>query len=385
MGPARHAWAVVVAVVALAVAQGFLLAAAGVPLWSAEAVGNGFPGIPLATVVGALVGAVILSRHPRHPVGWLFCLGQLGVAMGLAARAAGDLALARDRFPQAGRLAEWVGDLLGSGFALTLLAVLLLLAPDGRLPSRRWRPALLLTLGSYALLVATLVALAGPSTLTASGRGPDPPPPAAPLPAPHPRPVPGPLAPGPPRRDGARHGVQRRRVRGPRGRGRRSRRPAPPCHGRGTPADALDRRGLARPGRGPRGGAHPEPHRAADAPGAGRRPARRLRRRSRRDGAGGAAQPALRRRPRHRWGRRADGARRRRVGRLPRGGGVRRPRPPGPRPQPLARGGGLRGARAGPAAGAPGGPARRRPVGARAARRAVRRARRALGGPRGRR
>ena len=83
MRAARHAWAVVVVTAALAVAQAFLLAAAGVPLWSAEAVSEGFPGIPLATVVGALVGAVILSRHPRHRIGWLFCLGQLGVAVGL--------------------------------------------------------------------------------------------------------------------------------------------------------------------------------------------------------------------------------------------------------------------------------------------------------------
>ena len=83
-------------------AQAFLLAAAGVPLLSAAAVGEGFPGIPLATVVGALVGAVILSRHPRHRVGWLFCLGQLGVAIGLAARAAGNLALADGRFPHGG-------------------------------------------------------------------------------------------------------------------------------------------------------------------------------------------------------------------------------------------------------------------------------------------
>jgi signal transduction histidine kinase len=172
MRPARHAWAVVVVTVALAVAQAFLLAAADVPLLSAAAVRDGFPGIPLATVVGALVGAVILSRHPRHRVGWLFCAGQLGAALGLAARAAGDLALAGGRFPQAGRAADWVGDLLGSVFALMLLAVLLLLAPDGRLPSPRWRPALLLTLGSYAVLAGTLLTLAPPSRISASGQVP---------------------------------------------------------------------------------------------------------------------------------------------------------------------------------------------------------------------
>jgi signal transduction histidine kinase len=167
---ARHAWIFVVATAALATAQAFLLAAGGVPLLSAAAVQNGFPGVPAATVVGALVGAVILSRRPGHPIGWLFCLGQLGVAAGLAARAAGDTALAgRLGVPEAGRLWEWIGDLLGSVFALMLLAVLLLLAPHGRLPSRRWRPALLLPLGSYLVIAATLLTLAPPSTLGASG------------------------------------------------------------------------------------------------------------------------------------------------------------------------------------------------------------------------
>ena len=172
MRPARHAWAVVVVVVALAGAQAFLLAAAGVPILSAASVGEGFPGIPLATVVGALVGAAILSRHPRHLVGWLFCLGQLGVAIGLTARAAGNLALAEGRSPTMGRMGEWVGDLLGGVFALMLLAVLLLLAPSGRLPSPRWRPALLLAVGSYGVLVGTLLTLSPPSRISDAGQMP---------------------------------------------------------------------------------------------------------------------------------------------------------------------------------------------------------------------
>jgi hypothetical protein len=167
---ARHAWIFVVVTAALAGTHVVLLRMGGVPLLSAAAVENGFPGVPVATVVGALVGAVILSRRPDHPVGWLFCLGQLGVAAGLAARAAGDAALAGGLpFPQAGHACEWIGDLLGSVFALMLLAVLLLLAPHGRLPSRRWRPVLLLTVGSYGVFVATLLTLARPSRVGASG------------------------------------------------------------------------------------------------------------------------------------------------------------------------------------------------------------------------
>ncbi len=94
------------------------------------------------------------------------------MAIGLAARAAGNLALADGRFPAGGRVAEWVGDLLGGVFALMLLAVLLLLAPGGRLPSPRWRPALLLAVGSYAVLVGTLLTLSTPSRITDAGRMP---------------------------------------------------------------------------------------------------------------------------------------------------------------------------------------------------------------------
>src|SRR4051812_32493674 len=92
---ARHAWIFVVATAALVVTHAVLLRAGGVPLLSADAVANGFPGVPIATVVGALVGAVILSRRPRHRIGWLFCVGQLGVAAGLAARAPGGARLPR--------------------------------------------------------------------------------------------------------------------------------------------------------------------------------------------------------------------------------------------------------------------------------------------------
>ena len=60
---ARHAWIFVVLTAALAAAQAALLRAGGVPLLSATAVGNGFPGITVATVVGCARG----SGHPLPP------------------------------------------------------------------------------------------------------------------------------------------------------------------------------------------------------------------------------------------------------------------------------------------------------------------------------
>jgi hypothetical protein len=60
-------------------------------------------------------------------------------------------------WPGIAAVTDLVANLLGSMFALVLLACLLLLVPDGRLPSRRWLPALLLLLASYLLVAASLL------------------------------------------------------------------------------------------------------------------------------------------------------------------------------------------------------------------------------------
>jgi hypothetical protein len=88
-----------------------------------------------------LVGALIASRHPRNPVGWI-CLsaGLFWMLSAVTGAYAVYGLLARPDsvpFPAAiGSLTEWVWvpslGLLGT--------FLLLLFPDGRLPSRRWRP-----------------------------------------------------------------------------------------------------------------------------------------------------------------------------------------------------------------------------------------------------
>jgi hypothetical protein len=170
--PGRWAWLLVVVAAACTLGTGALLRAQGIGLWSATALGNGFPGVDLATVVGVLVGAVILSRQPRHPIGWLFCLGQLGVALGLLGGAAGDALLtgAVSAPHGLGVFSAWVGDFLGSDFALVLLSSLLLLVPDGQLPSRRWWPVPVLLVLSLLLSAAVLVGFrATGAEQTASG------------------------------------------------------------------------------------------------------------------------------------------------------------------------------------------------------------------------
>ena len=110
-----------------------------------------FPIITAATLAAAVVGAVIVVRHPANPVGWLFCVTNCVAEVGLAAEAYAEFSGLRDTaLPAAGYAASFQA-LTGAPFALGGLALLLLLFPDGRLLSRRWLPAAWLTGGSLLL------------------------------------------------------------------------------------------------------------------------------------------------------------------------------------------------------------------------------------------
>jgi signal transduction histidine kinase len=164
------AWTLAGVSVVSAAAQVSFLAAAGVPLFSADALDQAFPIITIAVVVGAVIGAVIVQRHPRHRIGWLFCIGQAGSAVGLAAQALARAVLSgRLAWPEEiGHLAAWLARLLGGIYAITLIGCLLLLVPDGRLRSRRWRPVLGLLVVGYLTVVVALL-MVNPSQLGLNG------------------------------------------------------------------------------------------------------------------------------------------------------------------------------------------------------------------------
>ena len=86
------------------------------------------------------VGAVIVSRSsPKNPIGWLFCAAGLstGVSQFSAQYAIYALLAAPESLP-AGYAAAWIFSWLPFP-QLGLATFLLLLFPNGRLPSRRWR------------------------------------------------------------------------------------------------------------------------------------------------------------------------------------------------------------------------------------------------------
>jgi hypothetical protein len=108
----------------------------------------------LAIVVAATVGAVLASRRPAHPVGWLLlALGLAVAASGVADGAARYGLLARPgALPGARWAATWSPATLF--LALACVGFVLLLTPTGSLPSPRWRWWARVAAAGPALLLA---------------------------------------------------------------------------------------------------------------------------------------------------------------------------------------------------------------------------------------
>jgi len=91
-------------------------------------------------VIDATVGAIVASRRPENPVGWLLCLS--GVVVG-ASTFVSEYAiyalLIRPETLPAGEVSAWIAS-WSLPIIIGLQVSYLMLFPTGRLPSRRWRP-----------------------------------------------------------------------------------------------------------------------------------------------------------------------------------------------------------------------------------------------------
>jgi hypothetical protein len=119
----------------------------------------------------ATVGAVIAARQ-RNRIGWLFlAFGLLAALLSFGNTYFMRGAIVTPGSLPAARVAVWAGTVLWpSGFLF--LALLLLLFPNGRLPSPRWRPVALVLAVSWSL--AILYSAFAPETTVASVTFPNP-------------------------------------------------------------------------------------------------------------------------------------------------------------------------------------------------------------------
>ena len=132
MTAARAGWALWVAFVATlvgAIYVGFN-PALGEPIRLIDAVwASSFVGFPTA-------GALVISRFPRRPLGWMLSVGPLLLIFGVLCSEVSKIGLEDDR--ALGQWIYWLGSVtFNGGVGLLLLTPLFL--PNGLLLSRRWR------------------------------------------------------------------------------------------------------------------------------------------------------------------------------------------------------------------------------------------------------
>jgi len=105
-------------------------------------------GFGLLGLTFAALGSLVAARHPGNPIGWIFCAEGVSTAVSENCEA-----LSYSDLPMAD-LGAWMADWIWV-VDLSVYAVVFLLFPTGRLPSRRWRIVV------WALAAALLLGVPG--------------------------------------------------------------------------------------------------------------------------------------------------------------------------------------------------------------------------------
>lgn len=122
---------------------------------------HGFPFVNGAVLGCSVMGALIISRAERHPVGWLLSLIGVTSAFSLLAESY-SFWVVTEGGPgphSLGGVSGWFSTLFGGQLAIGGLALLFLLAPDGHFLSRRWRWAALVIVSGALFFLAALLSV----------------------------------------------------------------------------------------------------------------------------------------------------------------------------------------------------------------------------------
>jgi len=132
-------WVVCVALISLALLLQFMTHDV-ILNWPQERLG---PGLAILTGVLSLsfptVGALIIARLPTNPVGWIFSTVGLLYALRRFSMAYADYALTANYTFLGGEYVAWFSTWVGFAGPILAGVILMLLFPNGHLPSRRWR------------------------------------------------------------------------------------------------------------------------------------------------------------------------------------------------------------------------------------------------------
>jgi signal transduction histidine kinase len=112
-------------------------------------------------VAWAITGALIVSRQPRNSAGWIFCIGAVSITLNVSALVYVVYSVRIASKPLPGQ--DFVALIGEYSFALVaLIPLLVLLFPDGRPPSPRWRWATWTLLIGFGLSVVAFALTPGP-------------------------------------------------------------------------------------------------------------------------------------------------------------------------------------------------------------------------------
>ena len=113
----------------------------------------------------AVVGWLVAARRPGNPIGWLFLTEALAFAVAVATASYARYATTVSPHLPAAAWIGWLGAIAGELFFV--FPLVLLIFPDGKLPSARWRPLAWAIVVAEALLI--LIAAGSGAALRAQG------------------------------------------------------------------------------------------------------------------------------------------------------------------------------------------------------------------------